>query len=292
MSSHTALYTKFAATLWLEDEESRVYVDGIWGPSQHLQLLVAAGSESVQALVAAARQAGSSFVWGLQDRDFRPPRAISWAGDFSFRAPSVVQPSPRPVECLPIHHELENLLLDPEALTAAAIALGARPGSAATVERDLIADATAQIPWNACRSVLAELRRAEAPFPSHPKGPPLRGTQAARNAVTTVDDAIAYILSSSWWMAKVPRVSTPLAARMAVKTRVEAEIARYTASLSAAGAVVDRLADFSGKELFEASRQRLQLGTLEKVDVVRAIAAEQVRLQRVDPTLAGLAAFR
>src|SRR5512138_1078603 len=97
------MYRSFPAYLWVEDEETRTYLEAVWPGESLIKLYVAGGHEHIGAVVEAAHQDYATHVFGLRDRDFTLPNRSSWhntnvavfAGDYL---------------------EVENLMLDPEAI--------------------------------------------------------------------------------------------------------------------------------------------------------------------------------
>ena len=130
-------------------------------------------------------------------------------------------------------HEVENFLLDADALAACDLNTGNR--SAAEVQAQLQQRASELVWWMACRSVISGIH-AEFydDFPSHPKCP----------EITDQADAESYLLTSPWFAGLPGRTAGLSAAE--VKNRLA----------NAHRQAVEQIADgswqseFSGKELF------------------------------------------
>ena len=105
--ARAALY-RGIINLWVEDELTREYLSAVWNDPTAVFFLIGGGNEGVGAVVKDAESAGFANVFGLIDRDFRPTTNRShWSSPVkTFRT-----------FVLPVH-EIENDLLDPEALVA------------------------------------------------------------------------------------------------------------------------------------------------------------------------------
>lgn len=66
-----ALYKNSPAVLWVEDPETRAWLEAVWlGLRPTIELLVGAGRANVTAVCALAKESGLKHVFGLVDRDF------------------------------------------------------------------------------------------------------------------------------------------------------------------------------------------------------------------------------
>ena len=103
--ARAALY-RGIINLWVEDELTREYLSAVWNDPTAVFFPIGGGNEGVGAVVKDAESAGFPNVFGLIDRDFRPTTNRShWSSPVkTFRT-----------FVLPVH-EIENDLLDPEAL--------------------------------------------------------------------------------------------------------------------------------------------------------------------------------
>ena len=104
--ARAALY-RGIINLWVEDELTREYLSAVWNHPTDIFFLIGGGNEGVGAVVKDAESAGFANVFGLIDRDFRrdESKSLGTPGK-TFRT-----------FVLPVH-EIENDLLDPEALVA------------------------------------------------------------------------------------------------------------------------------------------------------------------------------
>jgi hypothetical protein len=248
------LYRTKKVYLWVEDVETRAYLKALW-PTENIGILVAPGSDSVRAAVHDARRQGLMQVFGLSDRDFGTSNQHRWAAaDFDGHF------------ILPVF-EIENFMLDEEALIKANATFSSRPRQTQFLAERLAQKAAEQVWWMAIRHTLADLRRAISGFPSHP------GISALK-AVHSVDTATA-------WISEQVRVhSLPvqlleavgLAERNALSTSVVAHVTRLHQEL-AKGAW---RREWSGKELFDAALGLLtDYKTEYRLDVVKRIATFQ-----------------
>jgi hypothetical protein len=130
--------------LWVEDELTRSYLSAVWNDPT-VAFLVGGGNEGVRAVVHDAEESRFPNVFGLIDRDFRRSNKAGWFDpNKTFRT-----------FVLPVH-EIENYLLDPNALAAAPLNnLGKKPTE---IEDFMQSRATRLCWWAACRDVIAELR--------------------------------------------------------------------------------------------------------------------------------------
>src|SRR5271166_1167558 len=131
--------------LWVEDSLTTEYLSTVWSDPD-VRFLIGGGNEGVRAIVKDAEEAGFLNVFGLTDRDFRPTNKSSWNDPAkTFRT-----------FVLPVH-EIENYLLDPDALSTSR--LNNRSLSADDIEKRIEEAASRLCWWAACRDVLAELKR-------------------------------------------------------------------------------------------------------------------------------------
>jgi hypothetical protein len=142
--ARAALY-RGVINLWVEDELTREYLSEVWSNPPDVFFLIGGGNEGVSAVLKDAESAGYSNVFGMIDRDFRPTNRADWkAPGKTFRR-----------FVLPVH-EIENYLLDPEALAASRLnTLGKTEDE---IEDDLIRAASRLTWWAACRRVVAKLK--------------------------------------------------------------------------------------------------------------------------------------
>jgi hypothetical protein len=142
--ARAALY-RGIINLWVEDELSREYLSAVWNSPPDVFFLIGGGNEGVNAVVKDAESAGFLNVFGLVDRDFRPTNRTNWsAPGKTFRT-----------FILPVH-EVENYLLDSQALAASRLNTLGRTET--QIEEYLVEAACRQTLWVACRQVVAELK--------------------------------------------------------------------------------------------------------------------------------------
>jgi hypothetical protein len=230
-TSLPALYSA-PLILWVEDPVVRDYLSSVWGDSD-LRFLIAGGNAGISPVVRSARQEGHTHVYGLVDRDFRTSNRPNWlnpASDFTVFVPEA--------------HEIENYLLDPQALAGCSLNTGGQ--SAAAIEARLVQRASELTWWMACRAVLAELRQPVIDgFPRHP-GPPL---------VTNLATAEAHICSSQWYVDLPSQV-----AAITTQGHVANRLRHFQGLMQRSVAAGEWKRDFSGKELFRSVRDWVYRG--------------------------------
>lgn len=148
-------YRRGSVILWVEDRITVAYLGTIW-PVTTLHLKVAGGKQAVTAIVNDPEMKPYRSVFGLVDRDFGTTNEDDWlTSGKDFRR-----------FVLPVH-ELENLLLDEDALAGCAVHNLKRPPDAI---RDHIRDfARRRLTNVVCGSVLSDLDgEALAGFPESP----------------------------------------------------------------------------------------------------------------------------
>lgn len=162
--------------LWVEDSLTREYLRAVWGNPAGIAFRLGGGNDGVRAIVKAFEEEGHPNVFGLTDRDFRPSNRAGWGTPAkTFRT-----------FVLPVH-EVENYLLDPEALQASRYQNRKRDAPDIDARMDLAANRLCW--WAACRDTIAELkRRFREPFVTDPKQ-------------TVIDEATAraHICGSPWF---------------------------------------------------------------------------------------------
>ncbi len=174
--ARAALY-RGIINLWVEDELTREYLSAVWNNPPDVFFLIGGGNEGVSAVLKDAESAGYPNVFGIIDRDFRPTNRDDWsAGGKTFRR-----------FVLPVH-EIENYLLDPEALAASRLNTLGKTG--AEIEKYLIEAASRLTWWAACRRVVAKLK---ARFREQFVPDPPCGTIADESA------ALNHIRQSGWF---------------------------------------------------------------------------------------------
>lgn len=194
-----ALYKRQPVILWVEDTETKTWLDAVWrGKPTAVGLLVAGGRRSVESVCHQAYSVRSDdgdrpygHVFGLVDRDFGRSNRRRWGE---------LQQHER-VYRLDVH-EVENLLIDPDAL--AGCRLNTRRRSRDEIEAVLRREAEERLWWVACARFLQETGgSARAGYPAVPRDPA---------AVSSLEHAKAFITGSAWFSttaAGCPALATP-----------------------------------------------------------------------------------
>ncbi len=269
--ARAALY-RGIINLWVEDELTREYLSAVWNSPPDVFFLIGGGNEGVIAVLKDAELAGYPNVFGIIDRDFRPTNRADW------NAPGkTVRRFVWPV------HEIENYLLDPEALASSR--LNTLKRTAAQIEGYLMAAAGRLTWWAACRYVVAELKgRFRDPFVADP-------------ACGTIADEASYVdhICTSNWFGK-------LAQEAARTTREDVRDLLADAHLRAQSQLSDGTwrTEFAGKEIYRDVGSRicdLTAPTLRgytpkmvDIDLAKDVAAGQAANSRVPHDLLDLLA--
>ncbi len=131
--------------IWVEDEVTRAYLSALWD-TPAVAFFIGGGNEGVRAIVKDAEESGFTNVFALIDRDFRRTNRPDWfATTKTFRT------------FVPPVHEIENYLLDADALAASRF--NNLKKSKVEIESVMRVAAGRLLWWAACRDVVAELRR-------------------------------------------------------------------------------------------------------------------------------------
>jgi len=257
-ASHlSSLYNHDPVCLWVEDEETRSYLNTVWGDGQ-IGILVAGGVENVRVAVHAARKDGVDKVFGFRDRDFGVSNVDRW-----------MPPGPMEVfvgDAL----EVESYLLDATAIAGCTVNTAGR--TAHDIEAEMERLAGELVWWMSCRKTIASIRDdVVGDFLPHPK----------RTVVRSLQDAEGAILAASWWTTRLPVIASKV-----TEARVRKDLgdnhAHYDAMLRAGG----WRTGFSAKEIFEqllgwVYTKRRPPDPAGRLDFVKAIARAQVDLGRV-----------
>lgn len=208
--------------LVVEDPLTRGYLKALWRDPIDVAFVLGGGNEGVEAIVRSFREEGFPNVFGVTDRDFGSSNHADWtASTKTFRT-----------FILPVH-EIENYLLDAEALEAGVY--HNRNLSVDRIEEQMVEKARSLCWWSACRETIAELkRRFRRDFIADPKQ-------------TIVDEAGAWNhICGSRWFKKLPdeaaRSTGPAVRRILADERQKAERRLESG---------DWRRDFSGKEIFK-----------------------------------------
>jgi hypothetical protein len=246
----SALYKDKLFHLWVEDEDTRTYLEEVWADPE-IGLLVAGGSENLGAVVHAARNDDLPHVFGYRDRDFGRPNRASWNDPAIEIFVSDV-------------HEVENLLLDGGAMAGCELNTTAK--NAVDLENEMIALAGQLDWWMSCRHTIVSLRDAvTADFITHP----------SRADVRSRGEALAAITTQSWWTRVLPGIPGATA-----YARVEAELVQRQIEYSGMIASGEWRTRFSGKEIFREMRTHVWTKKQRpdpegRLDFIKAIARTQ-----------------
>lgn len=245
-----ALYKNAKAVLWVEDPETRAWLNAVWqGLAPTILVLVAGGRSNVIAVCEQAKNAGYRHIFGLVDQDFGTSNRHRWES----------LDSKERVYRLDVH-EIENLLLDSAALAGCVLNTGKRKAS--DIDSRLVETARSRLCWVACTRFLADTRRdAIDGFPSDP------------NTIASLADAEAYVNSSDWF-SKTADCCPALATTAAVSTALQAAHDAATAALADGSWKTT----FPGKQLFAEIRGYVHQnakGVGARIDLVKAVGAWQ-----------------
>jgi hypothetical protein len=252
------MYRSFPAYLWVEDEETRTYLETAWNGESLIKLYVAGGHRHIGAVVNAAHMDWATHVFGLRDRDFTKSNRSRWMDEAIrvFAGDTL---------------EVENLMLDAEAIAACDVNTSALDAPA--IENLLVNLVAQQVHWMACRRLIAELSEALTHgFIEHPK----------RRSVLSCDDALQAITGSQWWSTVLPGLQGTWGQTQVLL----AKLVQYEDDYSEALRDGSWRASFSGKELLRDLRSSIwtkkQSPDPEGLqEFVRAIAEAQVKSDRV-----------
>ena len=257
-----ALYKNASAVLWVEDPETRAWLNAVWeGLAPNILVLVAGGRSNVIAVCEQAKDAGYRHIFGLIDQDFGTSNRQRWASlDSNER-----------VYRLDVH-EIENLLLDSAALAGCDLNTGKR--TASDIDSRLVETAGARLCWVACTRFLADTRRdATNGFPPDPR------------TIASLADAEAYVNDSAWF-SKTADGCPALATTAAVSAALQAAHDVATAALTDGSWKTT----FPGKQLFGEIRGYVHQnarGVGARIDLVKAVGAWQ-RTNRLPPQVSEL----
>lgn len=169
------VYRPDKAHVWVEDAITRQYLQELWQDAG-IVFHVGGGGPVIRAVAHDATSQGVGTVVGVMDRDFGDTNFAQWTNPASTAR----------VMVLPVH-EIENYLLDADALSGCA--LNNRGRSAAEVEA-YVRNTAALCEWQVAASqVIASWRREfQADFPGHPT------RDEARDRAT----ALAHLTALPW----------------------------------------------------------------------------------------------
>ena len=257
--------------LWVEDELTRDYLDALWDDTS-VAYLVGGGCQGVDAIAHDAERSGYQNVFALVDRDFRVSNKAWW-----------LEPGKTFRVFVPPRHEIENYLLEPDALSESRFNTLSRPST--EINRYMTEKAANLCWWAACRDVVAELRhRFRESFLTDPKSPPVDNAEAARD----------HICDQEWF--KKLAFETGRSSEADVHQLLAEAYAKSTSRLSDG----TWLAEFAGKEIlrdvgsriFDRGRMRgySSKGAGFDSDLAKGVAAWQVANNAVPSDLSDLLA--
>ena len=212
------LYRPTAIDLWVEDAFTRTYLKELWDDPR-ISFHVAGDAAGVAVMARQAEKEQFPAVYGVIDRDFGPTNRDRWfnPGPTSrlFRLPA---------------HEVENYLLDPNALHHAGT-VAAGDGfklDPAGIDGVLKERADELAWWAACGAVMADLSRLiTAGFPGEPPKPP----PAAAAPVSDRNHARDHICDSDWFRDLGTRAD-PFDEPDEIEARLDQKHDEYAAALS------------------------------------------------------------
>lgn len=144
-SDITGLYRSFPAYLWVEDEETRTYLETAWNGEARIKIYVGGGHTHLAAVVSAARNDWATHVFGFRDRDFGASNRARWTDT----AVTILTSDAV---------ELENLLLDAKAIAACEVNTSGL--SDVQIEQQMLNLAQPLTWWMSCRRTISEMRDA------------------------------------------------------------------------------------------------------------------------------------
>jgi hypothetical protein len=226
-----AIFCRKPILLVVEDMLAKEYLLHSWGAEQkHFEVITAGGHDVVHGCVTHLRKHGALNAYCVVDRDFGSPNMATW------RDPSI--PDLRGT-----HHEIENYLLDWDALEGCEINQMGRKHTAAEIHSWAKAEADKQVYWLACRKVLHDIKhKIDFGFPEHPK----------IDEVKSEAEAIGYIVGAPWRTSLLARASD-IVNNNQLAGAISGAVATYQACLANNTWHIE----FSGKEIFRAIRGRI-----------------------------------
>lgn len=251
--------------LIVEDRITKEYLYTTWGADQQYFNILTSGSHVVvKGSVEDLRKHGSSNVFGLIDRDFENDNVARWS--------SVNNP---PYIFRPSRHELENFLLDWNALAGCDLNQRRKqPSTASEIQSWAENEANKQPWWLACRKCLSEFQTLHGDgFPSAPTMPKMVDFQSAYD----------HIADSSWFSGLQSKTNEILNAQN-LTTRLISSEAEYRGDVTSG----NWIRTFSGKEIFNHIRSRIHSipnsPTAEpNVDLAKSVGKWQLAQSAIPP---------
>ncbi|MCB9740039.1 MAG: hypothetical protein H6747_12305 [Deltaproteobacteria bacterium] len=250
MSSElSALYKNRPVILWVEDELTRIVLRALW-QDPDIGLLIAGGSQAVRSTVNDARRAGHENVFGIRDRDFGRSNQERW-----------LRPESHVDVLIPDAFEIENHLLQFDALAGLGAAHNPRCRTAAELQAKAQAVAEGSLWWMAVRATIAASRvQLTDGFPAHPS---LRNAPSLRTEAEALATLEERLLQSEWGL----RVQNwvPTLDRAWIVERMREQEARLRADLESGSWRFN----WSGKEVLAVVADDMGCGV---ADVARGLA--------------------
>jgi hypothetical protein len=220
-SQLSSLYKSARIILWVEDSVTRDYLKELWDGAQDILFYVAGGHQALSAIVKSAENEGIEHVFALQDRDFGTSNIAKWMQKDTSR---VLRPQ---------SHEIENYLLQVEALQACTWNNCSRSESEIESKMKLLAES--QVFWLALRKVLSDLQLVfQKDFPNH----------SNTNDVNSLLKAELKICDSDWFK-QLGSTTTEWAEPSRIRSALTVAENHYRVSLDNGSWKTD----FSGKEI-------------------------------------------
>jgi hypothetical protein len=263
VASHiSSLYKALPVYLWVEDEETRTYLETVWQDGV-IGILVAGGLNNVDAAVKSARGDGLDHVFGLRDRDFGASNRPRWnePAVHVFAADAF---------------EVESYFLDANAMAGCVVNSSGK--TSVEIEAEILRVAGTLGWWMSCRRTIAGIRdRVAAGFIEHPP----------RANIQSLNDGVQSIVTSAWWTGVLPGIPSLTPAN--VDSEMRAHHGAYQASL-AAGTWRDGV---SAKEVFVellpyVYTRRRPANPEGRLDFVKAIGERQRDYHTVPADIADL----
>lgn len=256
-----AIYSNAQICLWVEDPETKAYLDALWSDGR-IRTLVGGGAGAIANLANAVRQDAQQNVYALQDRDFGVARG-----------PSSTHSGPVFVVD---RHEVENYLIDEHAIANSMF--NTRRVDAAAVASFAEKRAGELVAWMASRRVLRDVwSMLHGNFPEDP------------SPAEIVDMSTA----TAWLTARTGSLG---ASSAQIASIVANELAKHHATYATAARNGTWRTEFSGKEIFEPLvgwvwHTKKPGGTKARTMVAGAIGERQRMHQNVPTELAHLRVF-
>ena len=266
----TALLATRPIVLWVEDALTKAYIERIWQPEDILfNILIGGGVSSIHAVVHDLRADGYEYVFGLTDRDWNDTNVNQWNNpDCSL---GVFRPTA---------FEIENYLLDWNALEGCSVNQKRHQRTRAWITTTAQNHAQRMPCWMACRSVLADYRnRMIHDFPTQPKVPDIQ----------TLAQAETYIQTTNGWHAGIQATVNHIVGAGTLTIDLQTAHARWNQALTDGTWTVH----FSGREVFRVLRGSILdaagfTQTELDTDLAKSVADWQVANNTVPAELANL----